>query len=70
MAEAVALGDYEIARETDDSVDHQPVVALEDYHVAGLDGGGGAADFKQVAWLHAGEHAAAGDGQARLPEGS
>jgi hypothetical protein len=69
MAEAVAPGDYEIARATDDSMDHQPVVELKHHYVAGLDGGSGAMDFEQVAGLHAGEHAAAGDRQARLAEG-
>jgi hypothetical protein len=70
MADAVALGDDEVAGLADDAVHDQPFVAFEDHHVACLDGARGAHDFEQVTWLHAGEHAGAGNGEARLAERS
>ena len=51
-------------------MNYQPVMTIKHYHIAGLDGACGAADFEQIAGLHAGEHAAAGDRQASLAEGS
>jgi hypothetical protein len=49
-------------------MDYQPAMTIEHYHIADLDRAVGAADFEQVAGLHAGEHAAAGDGQKGLGE--
>ena len=49
---------------------HQAAVAFKEHHVAGLDGTGRAADFKDVTGLHAGEHAGAGDRKANCAERS
>jgi hypothetical protein len=50
-------------------MDYQPGMEQKHHHLAGSDGEGGPADFEQVARLHAGEHAGAGDREANLAEG-
>jgi hypothetical protein len=70
MAETVAARDESIAGTAKDAMDDEPAMALKHHHLAGLDEAGGAADFEEVARLHAGEHAAAGDWQTSLAERS
>lgn len=69
MLQAIAVGGDLIPRAARYAVDYQAAVALIDHHVAGPDLRR-ALHVEQIAGPESGQHAAAGDRQARLAAGS
>jgi hypothetical protein len=54
----------------DNAMDNHPAMALKHHHLARCDGTGWTAEIEQVAGLHAGKHAGAGNRKTRLAERS